>query len=209
LITFGISVRMTPNLKKHIVRLPEQLWKLYREDAEAVSECADLLNYWPEEEERPEGAGPLRYVAIRVRTRQGELFAEGSEFRYFVVATNQWDWSANKLLEWHREKAGSIEALHDVLKNELAAGVMPCGRFGANAAWLRLALLTHNVLTGLKRIALKPEWLRARPKRLRFHFFYSPGKLIRHARRVVARVGRQLSELAEWSEAWALLPATG
>lgn len=75
------------------------------------------------------------------------------------------------MLEWHREKARSIEALHDVLKNDLATEVMPCGRFGANAAWLPMALLTHNVLTVLKRIALKPEWLNARPKRLRFHFF--------------------------------------
>jgi len=209
LITFGISVRMTANLKKHILRLPERLWKPYGEDSEAVSECADLLNYWPEEEDRPEGAGPLRYVAIRVRRRQGELFGDGSECRYFAVATNQWEWSAKKLLEWHREKAGSIEALHDVLKNELAAGVMPCGRFGANAAWLRLALLTHNVLTGLKRIALRPEWLEARPKRLRFHFFFSPGKLIHHARRLVARVGRRALELLEWAEAWRLLPAPG
>jgi hypothetical protein len=149
-ITFATSVRMTVNLKKPILRLPDVLWKPYREDTEAVSECADLTNYWPEEEDRPEGAGPLRYLAIRVKKRQGELFADGNEFRYFAVATNQWEWSAKKLLEWHREKAGSIEALHDVLKKELAAGVMPCGRFGANAAWLGMAVLTHNVLTGLK-----------------------------------------------------------
>jgi hypothetical protein len=206
-ITFGISVRMTANLKKHIARLQERQWKPYREDAEAVSECADLLNYWPEEEDRPEGAGPLRYVAIRVRRRQGELFADGAEARYFVVATNQWDWAPRKLLVWHREKAGTIEALHDVLKNDLAAGVLPCGRFGANAAWLRLALLTHNVLTGLKRIGLKPEYLRARPKRLRFRIFCSPGKLVHHARQLLARVGRQAAELLEWAEAWALLAA--
>lgn len=31
---------------------------------------------------------------------------------------NQWDWSAKKLLEWRREKKGSIEPPHDVLKNE-------------------------------------------------------------------------------------------
>jgi hypothetical protein len=208
-ITLAISVRMTPNLKKHIVRLPDVVWKPYREDGEAESEWADLMNYWPEEEDRPEGAGPLRYVAIRVKKRQGELFSDGAEFRYFAVATNQWDWSGKKLLEWHREKAGSIEALHDVLKNELAAGVMPCGRFGANAAWLRMAVLTHNVLTGLKRIALKREWLEARPKRLRFHFFFSPGKLIHHARRLLARVGRRAAELLEWAEAWRLLPASG
>ena len=200
---------MTPTLKKHIRRIPDNLWKPYREDAEAVSECADLFNYWPEEEDRPEGAGPLRYVAIRIRKRQGALFADGAEYRYFTVASNQWEWEAKKLLDWHREKAGSIEALHDVLKNELAAGVMPCGRFGANAAWLRLAVITHNVLTALKRIALKPEWLRARPKRLRFHFFFSPGKLIHHARRVLARVARRAAELSEWSDAWRLLPLPG
>ncbi|MGO9096639.1 MAG: hypothetical protein ACLQGV_15630, partial [Bryobacteraceae bacterium] len=83
-----------------------------------------------------------------MRKRQGELFGDGAEFRYFAVATNRWDWSARKLLEWRREKAGSIEALHDVPKNELAAGAMPCGRFGANAAWLRMAVLTQHVPTG-------------------------------------------------------------
>jgi len=205
-ITFAVSVRMTPRLKKHILRLPDSLWKPYREDAEAVSECADVLNYWPEEEERPEGAGPLRYLAIRVRKRQQELFGDGSEAKHFAVASNQWEWSAKKLLEWHREKAGSIEALHDVLKNELAAGVMPCGRFGASAAWLRLSVMTHNVLTALKRLALPAEWLRARPKRLRFQIFYSPGKLIHHARQILLRVMRVREQLAEWVAALGWMP---
>jgi hypothetical protein len=47
--------------------------------------------------------------------------------------------------------------VHDVIKNELAGGVMPWGRFGDNAAWLRLAVLTHNALIALKRLALPPE----------------------------------------------------
>lgn len=205
-ITFGISVRMTPNLKKHILRLSEALWKPYRDDAETQSECADLLNYWPEEEDRPDGAGPLRYIAIRMHKRQGELFADGSEAKYFVVASNEWEWGPKKLLEWHREKAGTIEAVHDVLKNELAGGVLPCGRFGANAAWMRLALMTHNVLTALKRIGLPEPWLRARPKRLRFRIFCSPAKLVHHARQLLLRVHRVKDELAEWIEVWRLMP---
>ena len=205
-ITFGISVRMTPNLKKHIVRLPEPQWKPYREDSEAVRECADVLNYWPEEEDRPEGAGPLRYTAIRVRKRQGQLFADGSEVKYFAVASNQWDWETARLLDWQREKAGTIEALHDVLKNELAAGVMPCGRLGANAAWLRLAVMTHNVLTALKRLALPEKWLTARPKRMRFQIFCSPGKLVTHARQTWLRVRRLRDQLAEWIQTLRLLP---
>lgn len=205
-ITFGISVRMTPNLKKHIVRLPEPQWKSYREDAEVIRECADVLNYWPEEEDRPEGAGPLRYTAIRIRKRQGQLFADGSEVKYFAVASNRWDWDAARLLNWQREKAGTIEALHDVLKNELAGGVMPCGRLGANAAWLRLAVMTHNVLTALKRLALPEKWLTARPKRMRFQIFCSPGKLVCHARQTWLRVRRLKDQLAEWIETMRLLP---
>jgi hypothetical protein len=205
-ITFAVSVRMMRSVKEHILRLPESVWKSYREDAEVISECADLLNYWPDEEDRPEGVGPLRYLAIRMRRRQRDLFADGSEYKHFAVASNQWDWGAKKLLEWHREKAGSIEALHDVLKNDLGAGVMPCGRFGANAAWLRLALLTHNVLTALKRIALPEPWLRARPKRMRFQMFCSPARLVHHARKILLKVSRVKSQLLEWIEAWKLLP---
>ena len=205
-ITFGISVRMTPNLKKHIVRLAESQWKTYREETDVTRECADVLNYWPEDEDRPDEADPLRYTAIRVRKRQGQLFADGSEVKYFVVASNRWDWDAVRLLEWQREKAGTIEALHDVLKNELAAGVMPCGRFGANAAWLRLAAMTHNVLTALKRLALPEKWLTARPKRMRFQIFCSPGKLVTHARRSWLRVRRLKEQLAEWADALRLLP---
>ena len=205
-ITFGLSVRMTPNLKKHILRIPDSLWKPYRDDTETQSECADLLNYWPQEEDRPDGAGPLRYIAIRMRKRQRQLFADGSEARYFVVASNEWNWAPKKLLEWHRQKAGTIEAVHDVLKNELAGGVMPCGRFGANAAWMRLALITHNVLTALKRIGLPEPWLRSRPKRLRFQIFFSPAKLVHHARQLLLRVRRAKAQLAEWIEVWRLLP---
>ncbi len=64
------------------------------------------------------------------------LFADGTAVKHFAVVTNIRQWPAAKLLEWHREKAGTIEGVHDVLKNELAAGVLPCGRFGAKAAWL-------------------------------------------------------------------------
>ena len=205
-IGFAVSARMSESLKEKIGLIPEAGWRPYREDTEVICECAELP--WdPAERKAGETLDEVRYLAIRVRRRQGVLFEDGVLTKHFAVVTNRFDFDAKRLLEWHREKAGSIEALHDVLKNELAAGVMPCGRFGANAAWVRLAVVTHNVLTGLKRIALKPEYLRVRPKRLRFKIFCSPGKLIHHARRLLARVGRRFDELIEWAEAWALLPA--
>ena len=196
-IGFAISVRMHRKLKREIASLPEQAWQAYRQDTEIISECAEL----PGED----GAATLHQIAIRMRKRQGDLFADGSEARYFAVVTNIGDWKPRRLLEWHREKAGSIEAVHDVLKNELASGVLPCGRFGANAAWLRLAVISHNVLTALKRIALPPELLSARPKRLRFLIFNTVGRIVQHARKTlccVAGVG-----WGQWRRALAAHPA--
>jgi DDE family transposase len=199
-IRFAVSVRMHPSLKQHILRLPAEAWKPYREDDEAVSECADVLNYWPEAEEEKQ-FGPLRWVAIRIRQRQGDLFADGAEAKHFAVVSNVWDWDTRRLLEWHREKAGTIEAIHDVLKNELAAGVLPCARFGANAAWLRLAVLTHNLITALKRMALPEDLLTARPKRLRFLIFNTVGRILHHARRRLCRIA-----CVGWRDWWRLMP---
>ena len=93
-----------------------------------------------------------------------------------------------------------------MIKNELAGGVMPCGRFGANAAWLRLAVLTYNLLTALKRLALPPELLTARPKRLRFLVFCTPGKLVHHARRTLLRLARGWRRFSNWHYALRMLP---
>ena len=203
-IGFAVSAPLTAPLKQRILELTESEWKPYREDAEALLQCAELA-YCPEQKAADGARRALRYVAIRVLKKQGELFVDGESAKRFAVATNL-DWQAKRLLEWHREKAGSIEALHDVLKNELAAGVLPCGRFGANAAWLRLSALTHNVLTAMKRLALPPELLRARPKRLRFLVFAQPGKLVRHARQLKLRLRRAWRRFSNWSWAFEQLP---
>jgi hypothetical protein len=50
-----------------------------------------------------------------------------------------------------------------------------------DAARLRLAVLTYNLLTALKRLALPAELLTARSKRLRFLIFNTPGRLAHHA----------------------------
>lgn len=205
LIGFAVSARMNPALHQEVVAMPEAQWQAYREDSAVIKECAEV-DYVPQESAENQYREPLRYVALRIRRKQGQLFADGSGVKHFAVVTNLWTWSPQKLLQWHREKAGSIEAAHNVIKNELAGGVMPCGRFGANAAWLRLVVLTYNVLTALKRLALPPELLTARPKRLRFLIFYTPGKLVHHARRTLLRLARSWNRFGNWRHALGLLP---
>jgi len=204
-IGFAISARMSAALHAAILALPEEAWQAAKNDPEGLRDCAEVP-FVPSEHSEKKGLQPLRYVAVRVRRRQGELFGDGQAVKHFAVITNIWEWEAAKLLEWHREKAGTIEGVHDVIKNELAAGVLPCGRFGSNAAWLRLAVLTHNVLTALKRLALPAELLTARPKRLRFLILYTPGRIIHHARRTLLRLATAKERIGEWLEAMRLLP---
>ena len=90
-------------------------------------------------------------------------------------------------------RSGTVEQVHKVTKNELGAGVMPCGRFGANAAWYRLAALTYNLLSITRRTALPEPLKTARPKRLRFQVLNRAGRIVHHARRLIVRVARSLA----------------
>ena len=205
-IGFVVSARMSPQLKAAIKNIAEENWEPCPSSAEdVIRECAevDFVQWLPTERR---DARAVRYIALRLRKKQGELFADGQSVQYFAVATNVLDWKMQRLIQWHREKAGTIEHIHDILKNELAAGTMPCGRFGANAAWLRMATITHNVLTALKRIALPAQHLNARPKRLRFLFFHLPGRLIHHARDIWLRLSTTIQRLAELRTAVECLP---
>ena len=120
-IGFAVSAPLTRPLKRAVVEVPDEAWQTYRDDPEVDIDCAPL-EYYPGAPRADDYREPLRYLAIRVKKKQAELFADGSAAKYFAVVTNIWAWQPRRLLEWHREKQGSIEALHDVLKNELAAG---------------------------------------------------------------------------------------
>ena len=122
------------------------------------------------------------------------MFENGKVVRHFAVVTNCWDWEGRTLLEWHRGKQGTVEHVHHVLKNELAAGTYPSGKHGANAAWLRLQVITHNLLELLKAVVLPPAYAEARPKRLRFAVFSHVGQVVYHARRTLLRVLTPLRE---------------
>ena len=205
-IGFGISARMSEALHAAIEEVPEQAWAPYGDPhPQEIRECVEVP-FVPGERAEKKDAQPLRYVAIRIRKKQGGLFEDGSSVRHFAVLTNRWELKAARLIEWHREKAGTVELVHDVLKNDLGAGVLPSKYFGANAAWLRLAVITHNVLTALKRLALPAELLTARPKRLRFLIFNTPGRLVHHARRLILRLAALAEGIAAYREGLRLLP---
>ncbi len=186
-VEYAISADVSEQLKAEIGRLPETTWQVEREEPDAIRSWAEVP-YVPEDgDHRKDRPCVRRYLALRVQKRQGSLFADGSSVRYFAVVTNRTD-DGLTILQWHRAKAGTVEHTHHALKNELAAAALPSGKFGANAAWFRLNVLTYNLLTALKRLTLPGDFRTARPKRLRFLLFNTVGKVVAHARRTLLRL---------------------
>jgi len=191
---FAVSADMSPQLKQEVLRRPFEAWQPWATEAKGcVREWAEVP-YVPSRTAEKKDTQPYRYLAIRVRNPQGVLFGDGTSVKHFAVVTNDWQTDGRALLEWQRGKAGTIEHVNHVLKNELAAGVYPSDKFGANAAWLRLQVLTHHLLELLKQTALDGEFRSARPKRLRFAIFTQFGRVVRHAREQFVRLTLQALE---------------
>lgn len=198
-IRYAISVRMSPQIKSCIEALPESHWRPAGEETDAIREWAEI-NYVPTDGNwSKEHATPRRYLAIRIRPRQGELLGDGTSIKHFAIVTNRNDPEGGNgldLIRWQRQKAGTIEHAHDVLMNELAGWCMPSQKFGANAAWLRLNVLLYNLLSAFKRVGLPEEIHDARPKRLRFLVLNTVGKVVRHARETLLRCANAIARAA-------------
>jgi hypothetical protein len=179
---------MSVQLRQVIEALPAEAWQIwYSEKGGMIREWAEVP-FTPARKNEKRDTQPYRYLAVRIRHQQGELFEDGATVRHFCVVTNLWDMTAQKLLEWQRGKAGTIEQVHHILMSELAAGVYPSSKHGANAAWLRLQVLTYNLLQLLKAVALPPQYAKAQPKRLRFAIFTQFGRVIHHAGQMILRL---------------------
>jgi hypothetical protein len=191
---FAVSADMSQGLKKEILALPKDAWRVWKVGKQdMIREWAEVP-YVPTRQYERRDSQPYRYLAVRVRRQQGELFEDGVKIRHFAIVTNIWDMGGQELLEWQRGKAGTIEHIHHILDNELAGGVYPSGKHGANAAWLRLQVLTHNLLQLLKAVALPKEYATAHPKRLRFAIFTQFGRVISHAGQMLLRVATRTWE---------------
>ena len=195
-IGFAISADLTKELRACCTAVASERWARLEEREREQVDVAEV-EFTPGD--WPRAAWPLRYLALRFTPRQQELL-ESQGVRYHAVVSNRAELEAAEIVRWHRQKAGTIEHVHRVLKDELGAGVLPSARFGANAAWFRINALTFNVLTVLKRCALPERFRDARPKRLRYELFTLAGELVVHQSRLSVRVpvgDQRLQEIVE------------
>ena len=107
--------------------------------------------------------------------------------RYEVIVTNM-DWEGDRLIRWHYERGGTIEHVNKQVKSDVAGGMLPCGEFGANAAWWRLQCIAHNLVRALQLHALPEEFSRCRLKKLRLWLINIAGRVIESGRQVILKL---------------------
>ncbi len=191
-VEFAVSARVTEELRAAMEALPETVWKPLRKIndkglVEGRKEWAEV-EFIPTGPSRKRNMKPDRYLAIRIRPAQGELFADGHPYHYYAVVSNMWRWEGERLLRWQRERCGTIEKVMDVLKNDLAAGTLPCKRFYSDAAWFRLNVLAYNVVAVIKKHGLPSAWGFIRLKALRFHLLNLAARVVMHGRRIYLKI---------------------
>ena len=140
---------MSPTLGEAIRKVKEPQWKAFGTEADGTLRQWAEVDFVPGDDYESKDSRPLRYVGLRLLKPQGILFADGSDRHHHAVITNQMEkMDGGRLLQWHREKAGTVEHTHDEVKNELAGGRMP--RDAQPAIWSQRGVV-QALAAGLQR----------------------------------------------------------
>lgn len=201
-IGFAVSARMSDELVKAIAKVQEANWKTFDTEADGTLRQWAEVDFVPGEAGEKKDRKPLRYVGLRLLKPQGVLFNDGSDRHHHAVVTNLMDWEGAKLLNWHREKAGTVEHVHDEIKNALAGGHMPSQHFAVNAAWFKLALLSYNIASAIKGLCFSPEERTARFKRYRLLLVHLAGRMSRFQCKLRLRFRATKEAIARVQKVW-------
>jgi hypothetical protein len=200
-IGFAISADMSRELAKAAAAVADDEWNTISVEADGTRRQWAEVEFVPSQPTERKQSLPLRYVGLRLLKQQGSLFADGSDRQHFAVVTNL-DWDGARLIEWHREKAGTIEHVHDELKNGLAASHMPSQRFAVNATWLKLSILAYNIASVIKGLCLNVDERTARFKRYRLLMVHLAGRMNRNNCVMGLRLCASEQAIARLSAVW-------
>jgi hypothetical protein len=200
-IGFAVSAVLSVDLAKTVGEVLEKDWQTFgKEEDGTLRQWAEVV-FVPGEAGEKKDSKPLRYVGLRLLKPQGLLFADGSDRHHHAVVTNL-DWRGDRLLEWHREKAGTIEHTHDEVKNELGGGHMPSQHFAVNAAWLKIAYLTYNIASAIRRMCFEPDKRNVRLKKFRLLLIQIMGRMNRNNCVMGLRLRASVEAITRLQKVW-------
>lgn len=204
-IGFAVSAFTSTELSKALKEIPEKQWTTVDTEPDGTLRQWAEVPFVPGERYEQKDRRPLRYVGLRLLKPQGVLFADGSDRHHHAVVTNR-DLPGDKLLDWHREKAGTIEHVHDEIKNALGGGHMPSQRFAVNAVWFKFALLSYNLASAIKGLCFSPEERTVRFKKYRLLLVHVAGRMNRNNCVMGLRLCAPIETIQRMQKVWKVFP---
>ncbi|MCP5048304.1 MAG: IS1380 family transposase [bacterium] len=208
-IQFAIGCGMVEDFIKELHHVPENEWRpihkvingVVKETGQQWAEVCFVPNAISRSKKGPD----YRYLAIREVVKQKALAGMEEEFqksldfpnvklnnkRYKLsgLVTNL-KWYGESIIHWYRERCGNSEHVHSEMKESFSGGQLPSGKFGANAAWWWIMVLSLNLTSLLKSLALDKSWKRKRMKRVRYWLINIAGRVILMGKELMVRLTR-------------------
>jgi hypothetical protein len=172
-VKFSITAKMSTAIRNKVTAIASNDWTAipYFLDGADVAETV----YRPFGNKDVE----LRLIVRRVKPTPGSQLALFTDYSYHAMITDR----IGETLELeadHRRHAVIEDVIRD-LKYGVGLNHMPSGRFGANAAWLGLNVIAHNLARWTSRLGLHETIITT--DTLRRHHLRLPGRITRSARR--------------------------
>jgi hypothetical protein len=202
-IEFAVSAVMSEGLATAVRQVEEKTWKSFGKEEDGTLRQWAEVDFVPGDKSAHKGSQPLRYVGLRLLKPQGVLFADGTDRHYHAVVTNR-RIAGGLLLDWHREKAGTVEHVHDEVKNWLGGGQMPSQHCAVNAAWFKLSLLTYNLISATRGLCFSVEERTVRVKKFRLLIIHLAGRMNRNNCVMGLRLCASAEAIARMQKVWAV-----
>ena len=148
-VRFSITIRQQPNVRRLIEAIAEEDWTpipYWQDDGAAVAETTDTPF------QHTGDATAVRLIVRRVKPTPGSQLALFVNYSYHAFITDR----VGEMMELeadHRRHAEIENAIRD-LKYGVGLNHLPSGRFAANAAWLAVQVIAHNLARWTARLGL-------------------------------------------------------
>ena len=172
-VRFSVSAKHYKAMRTVIAAIHEQAWTPipYFADGADVAETS----YRPFNTKQP----LVRLIVRRVRPTPGSQLALFVDYSYHGFITDRTG-TTIELEADHRRHAVIEDTIRD-LKYGVGLNHLPSGRFAANAAWLGLNIIAHNLARWTTRLGLNETIIAT--DTLRRHHLRLPGRITHSARR--------------------------
>jgi len=212
-ILFTISADVTPTLRDEIGKVTDWTSEyVVRHGKQAATgrEFAELMYVPNAQAMLTDIFEPFRYIVVRERlgdqlrlldidstSQQTDrltglpfptMTMENVAYKIGAIVTNRRTEGAVELIHWHYGRCGKSEEAHSIMKEDFSGGQMPSSKFGANAAWWALMILSMNFESMLKRLVLGDAYVSRRMKAIRHALINTAGRIVHHSRQYCLRV---------------------